>query len=272
MAEPDSRGGAELRPDRPPAGRDPWHALAAHTPARIALGRAGGSLRTQSLLDLRVAHARARDAVRAPFDAAALGGAFRGRGLESVTLATAAGDRGLYLARPDLGRELGAASAGRLRALSSSWGQRDLAILVSDGLSARAAEAHAVPSACELARILAGCGWTLYPIFIVPFARVKLQDQVGSLVGARFSVILLGERPGLSAHDSLGAYLTFGPNAARTDADRNCVSNIRDDGLPPGESARRIADLLIESRRLGLSGTALRLAQGPPGPAGGIPA
>jgi ethanolamine ammonia-lyase small subunit len=239
------------------AGRDPWLRLSAHTTARIALGRAGGSLRTASLLEFRTAHARARDAVHQPFDAAGLSGALQALGLEVERLATAAPDRRAYLARPDLGRRLDPASAGRLAEMARSLGRRDLAVLVSDGLSAAAAEGHAAETVAELARILKGAGWTLYPVFVVPLARVKLQDAVGEILGAAHSLILLGERPGLSAQDSLGAYLTFGPRASRTDADRNCVSNIRGDGLAPGAAAEKIARLLVESRRIGLSGTAL---------------
>jgi len=257
MGNPDSP-----RDVAPEARRDPWRALAAHTPARIALGRAGGSLRTESLLELKLAHAGARDAVHSPFDAAALEAALNKRGLATERLTTAASDRATYLARPDLGRVLSEESESLLRSRAASWGRRDLAILVSDGLSARAAERHSGETIAGLVRLLTGSGWTLFPVFVVPFARVKLQDAVGSLLGARHSVILLGERPGLSAHDSLGAYLTFGPGAERTDADRNCVSNIRGEGLPPPEAARKLAGMLIESRRLGLSGTALRDADG----------
>jgi ethanolamine ammonia-lyase small subunit len=258
MAGTESPGG-----DGAPANRrDSWQGLAAHTPARIALGRAGGSLRTESLLELRLAHAGARDAVHTAFDAAALERTLQGLGLATERLATVAADRATYLARPDLGRILDEDSEARLRSLAPSWGRRDLAILVSDGLSARAAESHAAETVAELARILTASGWTHYPVFVVPYARVKLQDPVGALLLARHSVILLGERPGLSAHDSLGAYLTYDPGAGRTDADRNCVSNIRGDGLPPLAAAQKLAGMLAESRRLGLSGTALRDADG----------
>ena len=239
-------------------GRDLWQALSAHTAARIALGRTGGSLRTESLLELRLAHAGARDAVHAPFDILALEETLRGQGLATERLSTGASDRRTYLARPDLGRILECESADRLRAAAPSWGRRDLAILVSDGLAAMAATRHAAETIGELARVLTGMGWTLYPIFLVPLARVKVQDAVGGILGARHSVILLGERPGLSSHDSLGAYLTFGPRPDRTDANRNCVSNIREGGLPPQMAAHKLARLLTESRRLGLSGVALR--------------
>jgi ethanolamine ammonia-lyase small subunit len=254
----DPKPGGDAPAIPPGTGRDPWLPLNAHTPARIALGRAGGSLRTQSLLEFRVAHAKARDAVHEPFDADALAESLRERGLESDRLSTAAPDRQAYLARPDLGRRLHPKSEERLRAMAPALGRRDLAVLVSDGLSAAAARSHAAETVVQLERALRAAGWTLYPIFLVPLARVKLQDAVGEILGARHSLILLGERPGLSAQDSLGAYLTFEPRANRTDADRDCVSNIRADGLPPLQAAAKIAGMLLTSRRLGLSGTALR--------------
>jgi ethanolamine ammonia-lyase small subunit len=238
--------------------RDGWHNLAAHTDARIALGRAGGSLRTQSLLEFNVAHARARDAVHATFEVDALVKALGLAGIATEVLATAASDRATYLVRPELGRKLSEASAARLRLLAESTGPRDLAVIVSDGLSATAAGNHAAQTVVELHGLLSHGGWTLYPIFILPYARVKVQDEVGSILGARHSLILLGERPGLSAHDSLGAYLTFAPGPGRTDADRNCVSNIRGGGLAPPQAAAKLARFLLESRRLGISGNGLR--------------
>jgi ethanolamine ammonia-lyase small subunit len=241
-----------------PAGRDPWLALAGFTSARVALGRAGGSLRTSSLLDFRLAHARARDAVHAVFDAGRFDRELREHGLESCRLATAASDRRTYLLRPDLGRRLDDASRRRLGELASEWGPRDLAILVSDGLAAQAAERHAVGTIVPLVAELLKAGWSLFPIMVVPYARVKLQDEVGLLLGTRHALMLLGERPGLGSPDSLGAYFTYRPQASRTDADRNCVSNIRLEGLPPAAAARKLAQLLIESARRSLSGVELK--------------
>jgi ethanolamine ammonia-lyase small subunit len=200
------------------------------------------------------------------FDAARLETELRDRGLATERLATAAADRMTYLARPDLGKVLSHESEKFLRSRAASWGRRDLVILVSDGLSASAAEGNAADTIGELVRILTASGWTHYPVLVVPFARVKLQDSVGALLGAVHGVILLGERPGLSAHDSLGAYLTFEPRAERTDADRNCVSNIREGGLPALAAAGKLAAMLVESRRMGLSGTALRDSSGGGGP------
>jgi ethanolamine ammonia-lyase small subunit len=240
------------------AGGDTWQHLRQHTAARIALGRTGGSQRTESILDFRLSHARARDAVHSPFGADALEQAMRNRGLFTYRLSTAAENRRTYLIRPDLGRTLDDPSRKLLFANSATWGRRDLAIIVSDGLAAQAAEQHAIDLLLPLVGHLLADGWTLYPIFVVPYARVKLQDEIGELLGARHTLMLLGERPGLGSPDSLGAYFTFNPRAACTDADRNCISNIRPEGIPPVNAADKLARLLAESARLGLSGVALK--------------
>ena len=240
------------------AGRDPWVGLRRYTAARIALGRTGGSQRMDTVLDFRLSHARARDAVMASFDLEGMAARFKAGGLAVQRIATAVADKKTYLVRPDQGRRLAGQSRAELQALAASWGRRDLVIIVSDGLAAQAAEGHAVETATRLAEHLTAAGWTLYPILLAPFGRVKLQDEVGELLGARHALILLGERPGLGTPDSLGAYLTHHPRASCTDADRNCVSNIRPEGLPPVAAARKLAHLLIESARLGVSGVALK--------------
>ena len=240
------------------AGRDPWVGLRRYTAARIALGRTGGSQRMGTVLDFRLSHARARDAVMAPFDLEGMSARLKAGGLAVQRIATAVTDKKTYLVRPDLGRRLAERSRAELQALAPSWDRRDLVIIVSDGLAAQAAESHAVETATRLAEYLTVAGWTLYPILLAPFGRVKLQDEVGELLGARHALMLLGERPGLGTPDSLGAYLTHHPRASCTDADRNCVSNIRPEGLPPAAAARKLAHLLIESARLGVSGVALK--------------
>jgi ethanolamine ammonia-lyase small subunit len=241
-----------------PATADPWGALVQHTSARIALGRAGGSARTETLLDFRLSHARARDAVQMQFDAEPLCAALRRAGLETARVETAATDRRTFLVRPDLGRRLAPEARAMLVERRAVWARRDLAIIVSDGLSALAAERQAGPVLTHLVPLLRAAGWSLFPIFLAPFGRVKLQDEIGELLGARHSLMLLGERPGLGSPDSLGAYFTFTPRAACTDADRNCVSNIRPEGFPPKSAAQKIAQLLLESARRGLSGVALK--------------
>jgi ethanolamine ammonia-lyase small subunit len=243
-------------PVRTVSARDSWSALSKFTSARIAQGRCGGSWRTETLLDFRLAHARARDAVLKTFQWQALE-----RELASFAtfrLATDAMDRRIFLQRPDLGRRLSPVSRQELQEKILRWGKRDLAILVSDGLSALAAERQIVPTVVSLLPILQRAGWSFFPIFIVPFARVKLQDEVGGLLQARQSLMLLGERPGLGSPDSLGAYFTYKPGPDKTDADRNCISNIRPEGLPPPEAAEKLARLLLAAAELQTSGVALK--------------
>jgi ethanolamine ammonia-lyase small subunit len=239
-------------------GADTWRSLAQFTGARIALGRAGGSVRTETLLDFRLSHARARDAVQMEFHVEPLCAAFGRAGMETVQVQTGAADRQTFLVRPDLGRRLSPSSRAELALRSGKWGRRDLAILVSDGLSALAAERQVGPVLTNLVPLLRAAGWSLYPIVLAPFGRVKLQDEIGELLGARHTLMLLGERPGLGSPDSLGAYFTYMPRAACTDADRNCVSNIRPEGCHPKTAAHKLAQLLLESARRGISGVALK--------------
>lgn len=236
----------------------PWVGLRRFTAARIALGRTGGSQTTATLLDFRLSHARARDAVHAPFPAEVLAESLREAGVESTLLRSGASSREQFLLRPDLGRSLDKASAERLRCLAQQWGQRDLVIILSDGLSAQATMNHAVPTTLALLRALASMGWSCYPVLLVPFARVKLQDEVGQILGARMSLMLLGERPGLGSPDSLGAYFTYLPEQSRTDADRNCLSNIRAEGLAPELAAAKLATLLHRAMEQKSTGVQLK--------------
>jgi ethanolamine ammonia-lyase small subunit len=240
---------------RPPARRDPWLQLKDLTPARIALGRAGGSLPTRELLAFQRAHAQARDAVQHPFNPHVLADAVSDLGLPTVVVSTAAPDRKTYLTRPDLGRCLASDSRDQLVAQASS---ADIAIIVSDGLSAPAAERQALPLLKALLPLLRGEAWTIAPVVVATHARVAIEDEVGWLLGAKAAIILLGERPGLSSPDSLGAYLVYDPRPGRTDADRNCISNIRADGLTPAAAASSIHYLLKESLRRRISGIALK--------------
>ena len=233
---------------------DAWYYLRQHTAARIAIGRSGGSQTTSSILDFRLSHARAKDAVNATFDPAFVAGPLNDAGIPTETLCTNVRDRREYLLRPDLGRSLDEASKASLAGRAAT----DLVIIISDGLAAAAAERHAAATALPLILELRAAGWNIAPVFIIPLGRVKVQDEIGSALNARFSLMLLGERPGLGSPDSLGAYFTADPSPARTDADRNCVSNIRPEGLPPTDAAAKLAWLLKESRRLGLSGVNLK--------------
>jgi ethanolamine ammonia-lyase small subunit len=230
---------------------NPWTGLRELTAARIALGRCGHSLPTRELLAFQLAHARARDAVHRPLDARSL--AIH----PAVVLASAAPDRATYLRRPDLGRQLNPASAVVLQA--DDW---DAALVVADGLSATAVHRHAAALIDALTPQLEG--WRIAPICIVRQGRVAIGDEIGARLGTRLIVMLIGERPGLSSPDSLGAYLTWSPRVGRTDAERNCVSNIRDGGLDPLLAARRIAELMRAARVQELTGVRLP-AGGPSG-------
>jgi ethanolamine ammonia-lyase small subunit len=217
-----------------------WTHLRDLTAARIALGRAGHSLPTSELLAFQLAHAKARDAVHRELDAASLG-------LPHILLRSAAPDRATYLRRPDLGRRLAPESRERVPA-----GDFDAVIVIADGLSATAVHRQAPPLIAELIPQLEN--WRLAPICIVEHGRVAIGDEIGELARADLSVVLIGERPGLSSPDSLGAYLTWSPRVGRTDAERNCISNIRPEGLDPSLAARRIAQLMNAARARQLTG------------------
>jgi ethanolamine ammonia-lyase small subunit len=233
-----------------------WASLAALTPARVALGRAGASLPTREVLALALDHARARDAVHLPFDADGVAREVAALGCDTRIVASQAGDRATYLRRPDLGRRLAAASRAALQAETARGA--DVVIVVADGLSSAAIHAHAAPLVAALAPRLTAHGWSLGPVVIASQARVALGDEIGALLGARLALVLIGERPGLSSPDSLGGYLTFAPRLGRTDAERNCVSNIRPAGLSYDEGAHVIAWLAGEALRRGRSGVALK--------------
>ncbi|HSI11473.1 MAG TPA: ethanolamine ammonia-lyase subunit EutC [Chthoniobacter sp.] len=237
---------------------DPWSALRKHTSARIALGRSGGSLPTRAQLEFRLAHARARDAVLAEFDAETLGARLSSLGESVIVVDSAARDRAEFLQRPDLGRRLDDDSRTLLEAHATTAPSCDLVIIISDGLSTLAANTQAEPLFATLQKLLRDDDWTLAPVIVARHARVALQDEIGAILHARISLILLGERPGLGSADSLGAYFTYAPSPGRTDADRNCISNIRSGGLSPEDAAGKLYALLTQARRLGLSGVALK--------------
>jgi ethanolamine ammonia-lyase small subunit len=241
-------------PDRP----DPWARLKRFTHARVALGRAGGSLPTAALLDFRLSHARARDALLRPLDEAALIPRLReASGLGILTGTSAAPDLGTFLGRPDLGRRLSSGTAENLSRVRTDPAP-DLVLILSEGLSTLALENHAAAVLQHLVPALRQDGWTLSPVVLIRRGRVAVQDAVGERLGAHHALILLGERPGLGTPDSLGAYLVRGPRTGNTDAQRNCVSNIHAAGLRPPDAAIRLLWLLRESRRRGLSGVELK--------------
>jgi ethanolamine ammonia-lyase small subunit len=230
--------------------------LAGLTPARVALGRTGPSLTTQEVLKFQLAHARARDAVHVPLDAESLSGGLIGLGATIVRVQTAATARDVYLQRPDLGRRLDNRSARRLDTLRQIG--CDIAIVVADGLSSHAVANNAVPLLTQLLPKLACFDLTPAPIVIAEGARVAVGDEVGERLGARIALVLIGERPGLSSPDSLGAYVTHDPRVGRTDAERNCVSNIRAGGLAVEAASSKIAWLISAALAAGLSGVRLK--------------
>jgi len=240
-------------PDDEGAG-DVWAPLRRLTAARIGLARSGASLATGPLLDFRLAHARARDAVHAPLDEPRLLADLRSLGLPVMVAASAVSDRAQYLLRPDLGRRLAAPET--VLAMPSARRRYDVVFVVTEGLSARAVQSHAQP---VLANVLpALTGLEVAPILFIRLGRVAIGDMAANAVHADSVVILIGERPGLTAPDSMGAYLTWQPGPQTTDADRNCISNIRPDGINYTDAAVKIVHLLRAMRARQVSGVALK--------------
>ncbi len=258
---------------RPTATPDPWSHLREHTAARIALGRAGGSLPTAELLRFSMDHAEAQDTVRAELDLDRLEADLRAAGADALRASTRVTDRPTYLQRPDLGRRLDAESLVALErhAAADRVARPDVAIVVSDGLSAPAAQKQAPVVVGTLLPLLAAKRLIVAPIVLVRYGRVAVEDEIGQALGVRLCLILLGERPGLGTPDSLGAYLVHEPKVGRSDADRNCVSNIRLAGLPPEAAAQTLAYLIGESITRRISGVGLKDERGAL-PASAIPA
>jgi ethanolamine ammonia-lyase small subunit len=236
-----------------------WRQLRQHTQARIALGRAGTSLPTSAHLDFQFDHARARDAVHRALRVDALAEGLRSLGLDPVAVHSAAPDRAAYLQRPDLGRRLDGASRQALEPFAPQGeGRPDVALVVVDGLSALAVEQNVVPFLDALLPRLDSAGLTLARTTVAVQGRVALGDEIGELLGASLVVVLIGERPGLSSPDSMGLYMTHAPRLGRTDADRNCISNVRPQGLSYDAAANKLFYLVREARRRGLSGVTLK--------------
>jgi ethanolamine ammonia-lyase small subunit len=273
----------------PPPHIDPFARLRNSTPARIGLGRSGHGLPTAALLEFQLAHARARDAVHEHFNPEAVAAALVERTVEltgeraPIIVHSQAPDRQTYLQRPDLGRQLRDTDVERLLKIATRASddlpvpdvadQRspgagpnapyEVAFILGDGLCAPAVHTHAAPLLGALLPKLPD--WHVAPIVIACQARVALGDEIGALLGANLVVMLIGERPGLSAPDSLGAYLTWQPRRGRQDSERNCISNIRPPtGLTYDQAASRIAWLLSAARRQKLTGVGLKDASTTP--------
>ena len=223
------------------------------TMARVQLEQAGNGLATRDILDFQLAHAAARDAVHQAFEVAAFRFECESHGWSTIAVRSAAPDRPTYLRRPDLGRRLGENSG-----LTGANNHIDLAIVVADGLSALAVHRHAIPLLAALLPQLDDSGWSRSPLILVEQGRVAIGDEIGHIINAQLALVLIGERPGLSSPDSLGAYITWDPHPGKTDAQRNCISNIRLEGLSYEQAAARIFALLTHARQRRLTGVALK--------------
>jgi len=246
---------------------NPWQALRQFTAARIALGRAGVSLPTAPQLAFQLAHAQARDAVHLALDTDTLRAQLLEAGIPGAdacrVLDSAAADRLTYLQRPDLGRRLSDASRAELSAAAGNPEAQqerihDLAFVIADGLSSLAISRNAVPFLQAVQQRIAPRHWTQAPPTIVRQGRVAIGDQIGGLLRARLVVVMIGERPGLSSPDSMGLYLSWMPRVGMSDAERNCISNVRPEGMRYDEAAGKLDYLLAEAHRRGLTGVGLK--------------
>jgi ethanolamine ammonia-lyase small subunit len=235
---------------------NPWQTLHRFTPARIALGRSGVSQPTSAQLAFQLAHAGARDAVHRALDAPALAAALKRSGYDCLQVHSACPDRSTYLQRPDLGRRLDANSRQVLAQVTGAAGA--LSLVIADGLSALAIEQNVLPLLEALRARRGFDDWPLAPIVIALQGRVALGDEIGEALRARAVVVLIGERPGLSSPDSMGMYLTWAPRMGLTDANRNCISNIRPAGLSYQLAAYKLHYLLAQAYGRGISGVALK--------------
>ena len=238
---------------------DPWTALGKFTPARIALGRAGVSIPYKETLSFKLAHAFARDAVFAKMDKELLVDGVKDLQHPLLILHSKAANRGQFLQRPDMGRRL---DENSISAIQVYTGPYDVCINIADGLSANAINHHVIPVLRILVPALISSGMTVAPICIIEEGRVAISDETGQMLNSKLSIILIGERPGLSSPDSLGVYLTYHPEVGNTDANRNCISNIGPNGLSYQAAADKILYLIKESIRLKLSGVLLKDSSG----------
>ena len=235
---------------------DPWDGLKKFTSARIAIGRTGVAAPLKEVLDFRLCHAHARDAVYSVLKIDELVKSLQQFKLPVITVSSEAKDRAVYLQRPDYGRRLNEVSWDKLREYNIKI--PDVAIIIADGLSATAINEHSVPLLEKLISLLKRTGTIIAPLIIAQQARVALADEIGFLLNAKLSLILIGERPGLSSPDSMGAYITYQPSPGLTDESRSCISNIRPEGLTYNLAAEKLALLINASMQLKLSGILLK--------------
>jgi ethanolamine ammonia-lyase small subunit len=237
---------------------NPWGFLKQYTPARLALGRAGESIPTRELLQFNLAHARARDAVHSKIDFNLISQTLEtSAAIKTISLQSCAQNRLEYLKRPDLGRKLSPTSINRVQTQAQQWRKDCIAIVVGDGLSASAIQLHSALLVHLLVEALSKISLQVGPIFLVEQARVAIGDHIGELLNTRKVIVLIGERPGLSNVESIGAYLTYEPRVGRNNSERNCISNICPSGLPLAAAAMQIVHLVQASLRLQISGVDL---------------
>lgn len=238
---------------------DPWYSLRQFTQARIAQGRVGHGQTSSSLLDFQLAHALARDAVHLPWNVEAFSHGVTALGMDTITLTTQVCDRVHYLKRSDLGRKLNETSREAL--LLRTKEESDIVFIFSNGLSSTAIETHGLALLTAIIDAFKPVtnALRLAPVCLVPNARVAVSDEIGVLLKAKLAVIVVGERPGLSAADSLGIYMTYNPNPDNTDAERNCISNIRPpDGLSYEAATSKLLYLSDQAFRNRISGVTLK--------------
>ncbi|KAB8029894.1 ethanolamine ammonia-lyase subunit EutC [Fluviispira multicolorata] len=235
---------------------DIWQFLKKHTDARIALGRVGKSLPTKELLNFNLSHALARDAIYETFQVNLIEDKLKEMNFKSLIVNSKAYEKATYLLNPNFGREL--CEKSKIILMESTCLNNDICIIVSDGLSAAAANNHSVHLLKEIGKQFRNTKFTFTEIILAKQARVALSDEIGEILKSRFCIMLIGERPGLSSPDSLGIYLTYNPYIGRTDADRNCISNIRPQGLSYLDASIKLKWLITEAEKLGSSGVLLK--------------
>lgn len=236
--------------------QDRWKELKEFTDARIALGRTGYSLPTNEMLKFSLAHARAKDAVHTPFDRDPIKQKLSNAGLKVIYTSSDAGSRSVYLTRPDLGRRLSATGKKNLTDIHSKG--FDLTFVIGDGLSSKAVHTHSVPLIENLLPYIAPLNLSIAPVILAEQSRVALGDEIGQILNTKIVVMLIGERPGLSSPDSLGVYITWMPHVGRLESERNCISNIRPEGLDYKRAAFKLAWLIENSFYYRLSGIQLK--------------
>ena len=245
------------QPDSPETGlSEIVKKIRAQTPARLLAGRSGAAYRTNTQLDLREAHAAARDAVRAELDLFTNLGGDLVRNWNLFEACSRAANKDEYLLRPDLGRHLNNASRTEMTKRCTTG--RDLQIVIGDGLSVTAVAKQVpqlLPLLCEGAKIR---GWSVGEIFVIRHCRVGILNEIGEMLGPKVAVLLIGERPGLATAESLSAYMAYQPKSSDTDGNRNLISNIHGRGVSTEQAAQRILNLAASMRKTQKSGFQLR--------------